>query len=694
MGLMERLRNSTKVIFWVLILAFGLLWGLADTGAIDAVMLGPRSLAEVNGQPITAEEYNARVNLYTQRYQEQTGQAPTLEMRAYYEEMAWEELILERIIDSEMEKLGIQVTDQELVELITGPNPHPMVAQFFTREDGSIDRLALQAAIEAPENTPIWINIEAQLRDQRSREKLNAYIESSLRVSDSEIEQEFIRENSLATFSYVRFPYSAVDEAEITISDSEIRSYFRSNADKFKQDQSWRFEFVEFSKLPTAADTSRTMTEVASIAAELAEAENDSLFITSLFSDAPYYGGWLNPSEVNWYLADVVSINDGEVTAPVRHDGLISVAKRTESRRGQNTYTRVRQIRLNFNDSNKDEVLAQARDIVSRVNAGESFRGIARINSNDATAVRGGELGYVERDDLPESVRNTVFNARVGSVTAPQEVGNSFLIYQIVDRSNSEVRLAQFSRRIEADGGETIRRQLDEAVDFREYAELDGFAQEAERRNLVVTSGFATKDVPFITGVGQSRVLLQELAKITRANTITQPIELDDRILVVRVTEVIAAGTRPLDEVRAQIETTLRAQKRRDITVNRVRSLLSNNPSLEALASADNKDVQVASSIRKAVNTVPGAGREPALVGAAFGIETDKVSGVIEGDNAAFVILVTERIEADLSGITPAYRQQTRQRLSQTKTQAFQEVWLDRLKEQADIKDYRRFYNM
>ena len=691
---MERLRNSTKVIFWVLILAFGLLWGLADTGAIDAVMLGPRSLAEVNGQPISAEEYNARLNAYTQRYQEQTGQAPTLEMRAYYEEMAWEELILEKIINSEMEKLGIEVTDQELVELITGAEPHPLVAQFFTREDGTLDRLALQAAIEAPENTPIWINIESQLRDQRSREKLNAYIESSLRVSSAEIEQEYVRENSIVSFSYVRFPYSAVLEEEISVSDSEISTYYRANSDDFKQEKSWRFEFVEFSKLPTSADSARVRNEVAQISTELASAEDDSLFIVSSFSDSPYFGGWLNPSEVSWFIADAVQANNGEVTAPVEHNGLISVAKKIESRSGSETFARVRQIRLNFNDANKDEVLAQARDIVTRVNRGESFRDIARINSADATANRGGEMGYLSREDLPESARNAVFNGRIGSVTPPVESANSYFIYQIIHRSNQEVRLAQFSRRIDADGGETIRKQFDAAEDFREFAVLDGFTEEAERNNYTVSTGFATVDVPFITGVGQSRLLLNQLRKVEKVNTILEPVELDDKILVIRVTEVIEEGTRPLEDVRANIETSLRNDKRRQITADRTRQLLASNNSLQALAATDGKEVQEAGSIRQIANTVPGAGREPALIGAAFGLDLNTVSGVIEGDNAAFVILVTNKIEADLSVITAGYREQVRQRLQQQKTQAFQDVWLDRLKEEAKIEDFRKFYNL
>ncbi|MCC5925824.1 MAG: SurA N-terminal domain-containing protein [Bacteroidetes bacterium] len=689
---MERLRNSTKIIFWVLILSFGLLWGLADTGAIDAIMIGPRSLAEVNGRAITAEEYNARVNAFTQQYQEQTGEAPTLEMRAYYDELAWDELVLERIIDSEMERLGITVTDDEIVEMITGARPHPMVAQFFTREDGSIDRLALQAAIEAQENTPIWLNIEAQLREQRSREKLNTFIMSSLRVTDAEIEEAFIRENSVATLEFVRFPFSAVDEADISISDADIRRYYRANSNQFQRDRSWRFNFVEFSKLPTAQDTARIVNEVAGLRASFAAATNDSLFVRDSFSDRPFFGGWLNPSEINWFLADVVSIADGEVTEPIIHDNLVSIAKRSESRAGTEQFTRVRKIQLNFTASNRDAQLAAARDIIRRVNAGESFEEIARTNSTHGSSVRGGNLGYVARGDYSTAVGNAIFNTRVGALTQPLEDNNRIMIFQVLDRSNREIRMAQFSRIIDAEGGGTIRAQRELAVDFQEFAALDGFSREAERQGLAVQEGFATRDTPFITGIGQSRILLSELEGLNRRNAISDIIELDERFVVLQVTEILEAGTRPLEEVRAQIETTLRNERRRELTRSRVEDLLSSNSTLEALAAADGREVQRVDALRLSANTIPGAGREPKVVGAAFGVELNTVSRVIVGDNAAFVLYVTERTQPDITQIPSTFRNQTRERLQMEKNQAFQEVWIERLKEDAEIKDFRRFY--
>ncbi|MDX1639407.1 MAG: SurA N-terminal domain-containing protein, partial [Balneolaceae bacterium] len=157
------MRKNTGIILWVLIFSFGVLWILADTQVFDALQAGPRSLGSVNGEPISLEEYNSRISGYIDRYSQQTGNSITPEMRAYYEDQAWNELVTSKLLQQKMDELGIAVTDQEVVEMITGENPDPFIRQQFQREDGTIDRVALQAAIEAPENSQIWVMIEQQL---------------------------------------------------------------------------------------------------------------------------------------------------------------------------------------------------------------------------------------------------------------------------------------------------------------------------------------------------------------------------------------------------------------------------------------------------------------------------------------------------------------------------------------------------
>lgn len=587
MGLMESLRNSTKYIFWVLLLSFGVLWGLSDTQMFDALMTGPRSLGEVNGQPISFEEYNERLTNYLEGYRQETGGAqPTLEMRAFYEEMVWDELVLDRILNTEMKRLGISVTDDEILAMVTGPNPDPFITQYFLKEDGTVDRLALNAAIEAPENVEIWINVEQQLREKRRREKLNAYLDAALVITKADIVNEFVRENSVAEFKFVRFPYSSVDESQVTVSEADINTWYKANKDEFKQEKSWNFRFVQFSKSATASDTLRAIEEAKELQALFTEAPSDSAFLAQNGSlTRTVSSTFQSEAELGSHLSQIFSIADGSVTNPVIHNGTVVMAKRLAAR-------------------------------------------------------------------------------------------------------GRTARAAVFTMEIAADAFQTIGVQSDLAQDFSAFAENDGFEEEAGRQSLPVLTAFATDDTPFIPGIGNSRLMLNALKKAKR-NDISQPIELDDRFIVFQVTEILEAGPRKLDDVRAQIETRLRNDKRRELTAARVRELANGVATLEDLAAKDAKEVMMVIDQRLSGTAIVGAGREPGVVGAVFAAPVNAISKVIEGENAAFVVVVTNRVDADPATMPEGADAIFRSRLQAEKAQGFREIWIERLKESAEIKDYR-----
>jgi peptidyl-prolyl cis-trans isomerase D len=587
MGLMESLRNSTKYILWVLILSFGVLWGLSDTQMFDAMMTGPRALGEVNGKPIAFEDYNNRLTSYLERYrQESDGEQPGLELRAFYEETVWDELVLERILETEMARLGITVTDSEVIDMVSGPNPDPFITQFFTAADGTVDRVALRAAIEAPENAEIWVNVERQLRDKRRREKLNAFLESGLVVTAGEVAQEYVRDNSMTSFRFVRFPYSAVDEATLTVDEGAIRDHYRKSGDAFKQEKSWNLRYVSFPKTPTAADTARVLAEAEHLKPLFSEAADDSTFLAQNGSrNRTLPTAFQSETELGSHLAEVFQIANGQVTSPVLHNGDVVMAKRVEGR-------------------------------------------------------------------------------------------------------GRTVRAVVFSMAVEADPFTTIGAQSDAANDFSAYAAETGFEAEATRLNLTVGTAFATKGTPFIPGLGQSRVLLNALERAKRGE-VSEPVELDDQFVVFEVLEIREAGKRPLEEVKPQIEAQLRNDQRKAATAAQARQFLSGTTSIDALAALAGRELLDATDIRMTSNVIPGAGREPAVIGAAFAIAENTLSGVIEGENAAYVIHVMNRVIADASGMPEAASNQLRNRLQAQKSQTLRDVWLDRLKANAEIKDYR-----
>ena len=65
MGVMNKMRESTGAILWILVFAFGVIWVLQDSGGLDTIGQVGNNIGAVNGDPITVDEYNAAVDQHT-----------------------------------------------------------------------------------------------------------------------------------------------------------------------------------------------------------------------------------------------------------------------------------------------------------------------------------------------------------------------------------------------------------------------------------------------------------------------------------------------------------------------------------------------------------------------------------------------------------------------------------------------------
>jgi peptidyl-prolyl cis-trans isomerase D len=585
MGVMEKMRQGTGVILWVLIFSFGVLWMLADTNMFDVIQRGPQTLGAVNGENISLDAYNNRLSYYTEQYTRQTGNSMTPEVRAQYEQQAWNDLVNSQLLQQKMDDLGIQVTDQEVVDMITGENPAPFIRQQFGNEDGTIDRVALRSAIDAPENKQLWINVEQQMRQQRRQQKMSNYLQSSMEVSNHEVEQQFIRNNSVADISYVRMPYADVSDSDITVEESDLRAYYNNHSDKYKRKESYRVKYVSFDKTPTKEDTVRTINEMERLRSDFAAAEDDSLFLNRYQSTTPYSAKMVDKTEIREIYEPVLDVSENEVTELIKDQGRIYTLKK-------------------------------------------------------------------------------------------------------LDETADQVQFVVFSLDIEADPIATIDERAQTADDFSFYAQEDGFEQEAQRRDLQVKEGFATKGNNFISGIGQSRQLMTFLENAYDGQ-VSKPFELSSQFVVAKVEEITPAGTQPFEEVKEQIRTIVTNQKRTQHALDKMKNIASQNSDLEAIAQATGKEVQTVQSLTMGESTIEGAGREPKVVGAVFGLDEGAQSAPIEGTNAAFIVKVDRMQKANIENMTASQRQQIRQQLQQQKSTAFMNTWIEQLKEEADIEDNR-----
>ncbi len=585
MGVMTKFRDNTGIILWILIGSFGLLWVIMDVYDPNALSAGPSSLGSVNGEPISLEEYNQRVQYYSTAYTQQTGASMTAETRAIYESQVWEDLVSARLLDQKMDELGITVTDGEVLDMAYGDNPDPLIYQYFAREDGTIDRFAVENVLASGEYTQEAIAIELQLRQKRRQDKLRNFITAGLQVTDQDVLNEFEKRNSFAEFSFIRFPFNEIDDASIEATDADVREYYNANRERYKQEESYRAKLVSFSTLPTSEDTLTIMEEIRVLSEDFAEAADDSMFLIRQQSITPYTNVFIKEDEIREEYAPVLEIGVGEVT----------------------------------------EVL----------NLGVSAAIIKKV------AEEGDEINFV--------VLSRAFEALPSTIDDAAENADEFVYFSTEETS---------------------------------------FEEEAERSSSAVQEIFATKGNPFISGLGTSQQAL-DFFRDADEGDISEPIELGTQFVVIKLEEKTSEGFRPLDEVRSLIETQVRNEKRKEATIANVSNLIASNASLESLAGAASKEIQTMDNLAASSTVITGAGREPGIIGAVFEMEDGQLSGVLEGLNAAYVVQIGTITKPTPSTLDGATAQQIRAELEQVESQKYLSIWLDELKDEADITDNR-----
>jgi peptidyl-prolyl cis-trans isomerase D len=110
--------------------------------------------------------------------------------------------------------------------------------------------------------------------------------------------------------------------------------------------------------------------------------------------------------------------------------------------------------------------------------------------------------------------------------------------------------------------------------------------------------------------------------------------------------------------------------------------------SLEDFASSNNQSISTATALTVKNPTIPGAGREPLIVGTAFGMESGATSDLIKGESGVFMVKVTRKEEAPALENYITYANTLQESNS---TRVSMEVF-NALKEKAEIEDNRSVF--
>lgn len=687
MGTMNRMRENTGVVLWVLVISFGGLWVLQDSGVFDTIGTDPLGkVIIVNGDPITREVYSRQLEAQLEQVRRSNNGNVSPQQLELERERAYNALVENSLREHVMDDIGVTVSDAEVRELILGENPHWLIRQNFSDGAGGINRALLQNVIDDPAQQPTLIQIEQFIRLSRREQRFNQLLEATARVSDADAKSAWMLQQKSANAEFFLLQYADVLDSLVTVTDRDVQRYYSDNREDYARERLYTIQIASLSRLPASEDTLAIMRELERLQQGLEEAENDSLFLAQSGSEISWSDNFRSASTLAPEIASILfeqgdAPQAGDVIGPVIVNGQAQLIKVTDTRPAEDTHVRARHILLNDKENP-----SAIQDIRRRIQAGEDFAAVAAQMSDDpGSGSNGGDLGWFGPGRMVAPFEEAAFGANIGTLVGPVETDFGLHLIEVNHRATVDVQLAQLAYTIDVSVA-TLNNIQEALEDLAYYADEEGdFVGEANRRNIDLQFLQVQDGQTSIPGFGQS-FAMEAFLRDSDAGEISPVIELDDVALVVQVVDIEAAGYEPFETVEPQVRQLALLQKKRDYQVARLQDAYESG-GYEGLADALGVTPQIASGVSFQSPIISGLGRDYHFVGIVLGLEAEEDSGVIEGENGTYVARVTDVFEP--VEISDDELNNLKSDLSREQQTAILRDWISSLRESANIEDLR-----
>ena len=264
MSVIQKIRDKYAVVI-VVVICLAIVSFLLQDAFFGKSSIGRRStsVGKVNGEELDISEYQQRIDEAVNRYRQQSPNGAVNEQtRQYAREQAWNEFLNEQIMNTQYEKLGIQVTEAEVVDQFNGKHPNPVVVQQFTDpKTGQFDRAQMQQALQSigQDQTgrmrTALQQLEQYILKSRLQEKYSSLVKQAVYYPKWLGEQQIKDNSQIAALSYVSVPYASIADSTIKVTDGELQTYIDNHKSLFKTEESRKVEYLSFDALPSAEDT-------------------------------------------------------------------------------------------------------------------------------------------------------------------------------------------------------------------------------------------------------------------------------------------------------------------------------------------------------------------------------------------------------------------------------------------------------
>ncbi|AWV99452.1 peptidylprolyl isomerase [Arcticibacterium luteifluviistationis] len=680
MALISRIRENSVLTIGILALAlFAFIIGdYFSSGSLGSS--GQENVGEINGVDVDYQQFVKLVDVQRQQQELSTGRSATEDDLRNIREQVWEQLVQDNAFQPEYEELGIDVTSDELREMVQGTkNLHPFIRQQFTDPNtGVFNEAQHREFINAAANKTlpaeqqyIWDSFKSNLIQIRKSEKYQNIVSVGDYITTAEAKKEYTTQNNKISAEYLYVPFYSVNDTTVKVSDNEIESYYSKHQKEYNGFDSRSFDYVVYQVLPSGEDSTALLQEINDLARGMAAAENAAAY-ASANSDVRNPSSW-SAGELSAEVKEAVSNSIvGGMVGPIKDGQNYSIYKYMGTERDSVSTLRASHILINTqgaDDVTKAAAKVRAQDILSQIKGGASFETLARINGSDGTAQQGGDLGYFSNDGrMIPAFEKAVFGYN-GAGLLPNLVETDFG-YHIVKvteaKSNIKYNLAAITKILEPSeitlndsyqDAESLRAEISSASDMK--------AKVAANENLVLLT--AQRVLPgskSFNSVQDAR----EVVLWAYGNDVAVG-DVADRVFIVGDTYLIAALTDATDkespkasDFKSQIEAKVKNKLKGEKIIAKLGDVSGD---FEAAAKTYGAGALVESvtDINIATGMLNSAGIDAVAIGKAFGLKVNTPSKPFVGQNGVFVMKKTEENAAPELADYSRYKEDIKQRV-------------------------------
>lgn len=710
MAVLNKIRQRSFILILVIALAlFSFVIGDLFQNS-DALTGGTQDVvATVNGKDILRTEFQQKVK----NFQDRAGgsQTSTQAMNTIYNQE-----LRKIVLQTEFDKLGLSVEKDEMRDLLKNSfSSYPE----FQDDNGNFDVNRLNAFIanlkdlngEAAPLGNFMVNYESWTTNEQSiaanaiQQTYYNMIKAGIGTTINEAEDEYFGDAKTVDLRYVQIPYTSIADSLVKVSKSDISAYIKNHEDKFKVDATREVVYVEFKEEPSKADEDKIKADLLALKNDRTE-YNDSSKNTDTIrgfnattnveafvnanSDIKYNDRFLRAVELLATAKDsLMRLEVGAYYGPYKDGEYYKLSKVIATKQLPDS-VKVRHILIPYvGGTRADETVTKTQDeaketadsILAKIKSGTKFMDLLELSSDKVSNEKDGEIEFDYRAGMAPEFKAFAFDNAKGSVDV---VGTSFgyHVIEILEQKsfNKVVKLATLADKLEP-SDETLQDVFNKMSKFEIAAKDQDFNELAKESSLTVKPITFKELDENIPGLGSQREVVRWAFDSDTDTGDFKNFSISSfGFIVAKLVEKKPKGLMTVEDASITALPEIRKEKKAKMIREKI-----TGTTVDDIASNNNQSPRTAAAVTIKNTTLSGAGVEPKIVGAAFGLAEGATSKPIDGDKGVYVVNVTKITEATkLDNYTSVINRLNAERKSAVQNKVYQA-----LEKAAEIEDNR-----